>query len=67
MSGTGLVLARYQWARNEELAMSLFKKKDGHVGSGLDKPKPKGILKKMVETAKSVSAPSKPAMPPKNG
>jgi len=46
--------------------MSLFKKKDDHVGSGIDKPEPKGIVEKVVETVKSVGASApKPAMPPK--
>lgn len=46
--------------------MSLFKKKDEHAGSGIDKPDPKGIVEKVVETVKSVAAPApKPAEPPK--
>jgi hypothetical protein len=46
--------------------MSLFKKKDEHAGSGIDKPDPKGIVEKVVETVKSVTTPApKPAMPPK--
>jgi hypothetical protein len=49
----------------KELAMSLFKKKDDHVGSGIDKPKAKGIVKKLLEAVKPAAAP-KPAMPPKN-
>lgn len=44
--------------------MSLFKKKDDHAGSGIDKPEPKGIVEKVVETVKSVTTP-KPAAPPK--
>jgi len=46
--------------------MSLFKKKDDHAGSGIDKPEPKGIVEKVVEAVKSVGTPvPKPAMPPK--
>lgn len=45
--------------------MSLFKKKDEHAGSGIDKPDPKGIVEKVVDTVKSVAAP-KPAGPPKS-
>jgi hypothetical protein len=44
--------------------MSLFKKKDDHAGSGIDKPQAKGIVKKLLETVKPAAAP-KPAMPPK--
>ena len=40
--------------------MSLFKKKDEHAGSGIDKPDPKGVVAKVVDTVKSVTAP-KPA------
>lgn len=47
--------------------MSLFKKKDEHAGSGIDKPDPKGIVEKVVDTVKSVAAPApKPAEPPKS-
>jgi hypothetical protein len=55
---------RYQGARKKELAMSLFKKKDDHAGSGIDKPDPKGIVEKVVETVKSVAAPKPPPKSP---
>lgn len=29
--------------------MSLFKKKDEHAGSGLDKPDPKSLVEKVVD------------------
>ena len=44
--------------------MSLFKKKDEHAGSGLDKPEAKGLVEKMVEKVKGVSEPQ-PVVPPK--
>ena len=44
--------------------MSLFKKKDDHAGSGIDKPQAKGIIKKLLEAVKPAAP--KPAMPPKN-
>jgi hypothetical protein len=43
--------------------MSLFKDKDEHAGSGVDKPDPKGIVEKMVDKVKG--APAQPVMPPK--
>lgn len=45
--------------------MSLFKKKDEHAGSGIDKPDPKGIVEKVVDTVKSVATP-KPVAPAKS-
>ncbi len=45
--------------------MSLFtKKEDDQVGSGIDKPAPKGIVEKVVEAVKSVSQDGAPAVPP---
>jgi hypothetical protein len=44
--------------------MSLFKKKDDHPGSGIDKPQPKGLVEAVVEKVKAVSQPE-PVMPPK--
>ena len=45
--------------------MSLFKKKeDDHAGSGIDKPAPKGIVEKVVETVKSVGQAGAPPVPP---
>ena len=44
--------------------MSLFKKKDEHAGSGLDKPEAKGLVEKVVEKVKGVSEPQ-PVVPPK--
>jgi len=45
--------------------MSLFtKKEDDQVGSGIDKPAPKGIVEKVVETVKSVGQAGAPAVPP---
>jgi hypothetical protein len=64
LAGTGFHSVRYQWARTEEFAMSLFKKKDDHAGSGIDKPEPKGIVKKVVETVKSAAAPKPPPKSP---
>ena len=37
--------------------MSLFKKKDDHPGSGLDKPEAKGIIGKLVDKVKAASPP----------
>jgi hypothetical protein len=48
--------------QSEECAMSLFKKKDEHAGSGLDKPTPKGLVEKVVE---KVKGPTQPVVPPK--
>lgn len=46
--------------------MSLFRKKDEHAGSGIDKPDPKGVVEKVVETVKWVATPApKPVEPPK--
>ena len=47
--------------------MSLFKKKDDHPGSGIDKPEAKGIVGKLVDKVKAASpAPSTvtPKAPP---
>ena len=44
--------------------MSLFKNKDEHAGSGLDKPQAKGIVEKVVDKVKSVGQ-AQPVMPPK--
>lgn len=44
--------------------MSLFKKKDEHAGSGVDKPDPKGLVEKVMEKVKG-TAPAQPVMPPK--
>lgn len=45
--------------------MSLFKKKeDHHAGSGIDKPAPKGIVEKVVESVKAVGQPGAPVVPP---
>ena len=44
--------------------MSLFKKKDDHPGSGIDKPQAKGLMEKMVDKVKAASQPE-PVMPPK--
>jgi len=45
--------------------MSLFKKKeDDHAGSGIDKPAPKTIVEKVVETVKSVGQTGVPPVPP---
>lgn len=45
--------------------MSLFtKKEDDQVGSGIDKPPPKGIVEKVVEAVKSVGQGGAPAVPP---
>jgi hypothetical protein len=42
--------------------MSLFKKKDEHAGSGVDKPDPKGLVERVVD---KVKGPAQPVMPPK--
>ena len=45
--------------------MSLFKKKeDDQAGSGIDKPEPKTIVEKVVETVKSVGQAGAPSVPP---
>lgn len=45
--------------------MSLFKKKeDNQAGSGIDKPAPKGLVEKVVETVKSVGQAGAPPVPP---
>ncbi len=45
--------------------MSLFtKKEDDQVGSGIDKPAPKGIVEKVVEAVKSVGQDGARAAPP---
>ncbi len=45
--------------------MSLFtKKEDDQVGSGIDKPAPKGIVEKVVESVKSVGQAGAPPVPP---
>jgi hypothetical protein len=43
--------------------MSLFKKKDEHAGSGVDKPEPKGIVSKVVDKVKAASQPAAPKGP----
>jgi len=44
--------------------MPLFSKKpDDHVGSGLDKPDPKSLVEKVIETVKTVSQPGTPPVP----
>ncbi len=47
--------------------MSLFRKKDEHAGSGIDKPEPKGIVEtvaeKVADTVKAATAPAIPATP----
>jgi hypothetical protein len=47
--------------------MSLFKKKDDHhAGSGIDKPEPKGVVEKAVESVKSLGKPApKPVTRPR--
>jgi hypothetical protein len=37
--------------------MSLFKKKDNHPGSGIDKPEAKGLLGKVVDKVKAAGQP----------
>lgn len=44
--------------------MTIFKKKDDHAGSGIDKPEPKSIVEKLADTLRSVTTP-KPAPPAK--
>lgn len=45
--------------------MSLFtKKEDDQVGSGIDKPAPKGVVEKVVEAVKSVGQGGAQAAPP---
>jgi len=44
--------------------MSLFKDKDEHAGSGLDKPQAKGLVEKVVDRVKG-PAQAQPVMPPK--
>ena len=45
--------------------MSLFKKKeDNQAGSGIDKPEPKTIVEKMVETVKAVGQAGAPPVSP---
>ena len=45
--------------------MSLFtKKEDDQVGSGIDKPAPKGIVEKVAEAVKSGGQGGAPAVPP---
>ncbi|HEU0162296.1 MAG TPA: hypothetical protein VFQ69_07825 [Rhizomicrobium sp.] len=44
--------------------MPLFSKKaDDHVGSGLDKPDPKSLVEKVIETVKTVGQPGTPPVP----
>lgn len=44
--------------------MPLFNKKaDDHVGSGLDKPEPKSLVEKVIETVKTVGQPGTPPVP----
>jgi hypothetical protein len=43
--------------------MSLFRKKDEHVGSGVDKPAPKGIVSKVVDKVKAAGQPAAPKGP----
>ncbi len=40
--------------------MSLFKKNDDHAGSGIDKPVPKGLVEKLTDKVKAVTAPAVP-------
>ena len=44
--------------------MPLFKKKDDHPGSGLDKPPAKGLIDKVVDKVKGSGKPQ-PVVPPK--
>jgi len=37
--------------------MSLFKKKDDHPGSGIDKPDAKGLVETVVDKVKAASQP----------
>ncbi len=41
--------------------MSLFKKKDEHAGSGIDKPEPKSVIGKVMDKVKEVGQPVLPA------
>ncbi len=41
--------------------MSLFKKKDEHAGSGIDKPAPKGVIGKVLDKVKQAGQPAPPA------
>jgi len=43
--------------------MSLFKDKDEHAGSGLDKPQARGLVEKVVDKVKG-GAPAQPVAPP---
>jgi hypothetical protein len=42
----------------------MFKKKDEHAGSGVDKPDPKGLVEKVVDRVKG-AAQAQPVVPPK--
>jgi hypothetical protein len=44
--------------------MSLFKKKDDHPGSGIDKPEAKGLVDKIAGKVKAVSRPQPPPKAP---
>lgn len=43
--------------------MSLFRKKDDHAGSGIDKPDPKGMVEKVVDKVKAVTRPAENPKP----
>jgi hypothetical protein len=49
--------------KQQEQAMSLFKKKDEHAGSGVDKPDPKGLVEKVVDKVKEATQ-AQPVVPP---
>ncbi len=41
--------------------MSLFRKKDEHAGSGIDKPQAKGVIGKVLDKVKEAGQPAPPA------
>jgi hypothetical protein len=44
--------------------MSLFKKKDEHPGSGIDKPEAKGLAQKIADKVKATGQPQPPPKAP---
>jgi len=45
--------------------MALFKKKDDHPGSGIDKPQARGLVGKVMDKVKAAAGQPQPVPPPK--
>ncbi len=43
--------------------MALFIKQDDHAGSGLDQPRKRGLIRRLVDAMRRPAAPQNPAAP----